>query len=369
MTITSLVSCKKDDPDSGTKEEIFKLDAEVGSSTINFIAGKNNYYMHTDYLKDSNDIFCFSGTLGDFNLCNSTDLSNCSNALSITIRDNKTADSQTSNVQESIQSNSYDYRGPVTGVVEGYTVQFQSNIWGGGNYIYQWDFGDGNSSSSLNPSHFYDASNPNVEPCLTVTDLTTGLTSKLCNPINLESDCIPSFEYDISASTSYVVIFKNTLFGSFGILPPLWKEGNGNFSAVQPVILSSHPVTKVCAKDSTNQCLNMKCMNIIPDSVAHQGIANFDFNYTPVIDYSSTDFSKITIVWYDENGKKYESNKYQQPSTSYFTINETSNYKINVKGSSTKKIDIEFSCILFGDNLFDQIEINNASGIFGLAHP
>lgn len=370
----SITSCKKDDdPKDGVSDHVFKIEAEIGGFSSELIAGESDYYMHTGFEKDSGSIFCFKGTLGHKD-CENNDPNTCSRSLSIIIRDNKTANSDASNINESLQINDYNYRTPIQPTLTGYEVQFTPDIWGNGNYSYYWEFGDGHTSTESNPIHTYSASIPDpwVNACLVITNLNNNNKDTLCNEINLASDCYTNFNYVSTAGSPNTVSFNTITFTENGNnlnLNAVWrKDPATNFSSsISPTFPSSTPI-RVCMTDSGNACDNVKCKNIIPDST-YTDVANFDFSKNNQYDYTSSDFSQVTIIWYDENGNKYTSNKEAQPTGSVFRVTSVSDYKKNRNGESTKKVGVEFTCTLYSENSNNTIEINNATGTFAIAHP
>ena len=62
------------------------------------------------------------------------------------------------------------------------TVQFTENA--SGELVYNWDFGDGSTSNSSNPSHTYTLTNPNEPDVFTAILAVTNLGSTaVCTPI------------------------------------------------------------------------------------------------------------------------------------------------------------------------------------------
>lgn len=370
--LSLIVACEPDEPDEGIGEVEFLISAEINGTPIELKAGLENYFMHTSFEKDENDIFCFQGTLGSYENCASEDTP-CYSALSIIFRDNKATSSSSSNILESLTPNTYFYREPAEKLHTGYTASFQANVWGQGSYLYEWDFGDNSTSSDINPTHQYDAqAGPWVDVCLKITDLSNGTSSTLCNEINLESICFPNFDYKVEDTASpQIVKFENFTFDPVGAQFPAWrKDPDTGFSSTNPYMLKGDPVVRVCMRDQGTICDNVKCYNIISDSNNQKTVVNFDYFYEKSHQLINNDFSEITIKWYDENGKEYSSDSFDQPEDSYFTVSEVHKYKNNTSGESTKRLQLEFRCTVFApDNMNDKKVISNASGTFGVAHP
>ncbi len=105
------------------------------------------------------------------------------------------------------------------------TVSFNNETTGDNINSYAWDFGDGNGSSSENPTHIYDASGV-YTVTLTVTD-TDGTSTTYSETVTISFEAITaSFSYSIEGLT---VNFINESTGD-NISSYLWEFGDGNTS-------------------------------------------------------------------------------------------------------------------------------------------
>lgn len=364
------ISCEKgESPKVGVETEVFRLDGSINGATLSLIAGANDYYMHTEFAKDTNDVFAFKGILGPSN-CNEN--TSCKNSLSITIRDGKTSASQASHINEFLTPNSFLYRSQVDTALTAYKVEFKSEIYGaaGNNYNYHWDFGDGNASNSPNPTHTY--TTPIVgnwlTPCLKITNTNSGEVSNLCNEIYFPGDCNIDFKYYYDSSKTPTIAYN--ILNSGGVVSSEWNFFGNGWSTSPDVSSWVTSPQKVCLRVKySDSCESMKCKNVIADSTYKKGVANFDFIKTPIYTKNYLDFSKVTIKWIDQNGKEYSSDSFEQEASSNFIIKKVDDYSTNRKGSDTKKVDVEFSCRLYGSSKADYIDLANIKGTFGLAHP
>lgn len=109
----------------------------------------------------------------------------------------------------------------------GMTSQFFSNISGAsGTVSYFWNFGDGATSTSINPTHTYSSAGAfNVS--LTVTD-TSGCSVIITNIVG----CNLTANYTHS-STGLTTTFTNTSTGLSSVAYYLWRFGDGNTSNLQ----------------------------------------------------------------------------------------------------------------------------------------
>jgi PKD repeat protein len=125
---------------------------------------------------------------------------------------------------------------------------------------WQWDFGDGNTSTDQNPSHTF-AVTGTYHVCLTAIDF-CGNTDSTCQDITV---CSP-VETDFSYSQSSLTINFSDL--SFGAIQWLWTFGDGGVSADQNpshtyadygtydvCLISFNP----CTKDTMCKSVDVQC--------------------------------------------------------------------------------------------------------------
>ena len=93
---------------------------------------------------------------------------------------------------------------------------------GKGNLSYEWTFGDGNTSTEIEPTHQYQIPGK-FEVKLTVTD-EDGQTSEVKRDIAVFSELVSSFD---SSVVELVVQFTNTSTGGSGALNYNWNFGDG----------------------------------------------------------------------------------------------------------------------------------------------
>ncbi len=104
-------------------------------------------------------------------------------------------------------------------------ISFTNNSTGL-NLIYDWDFGDGNSSTDENPQHSY-ATEGTFTPCLTITDI-YGCTNSICLPNEIViANPVSNFSLDTSYASCppLIVNFQNL---STNATSYLWDFGDGS---------------------------------------------------------------------------------------------------------------------------------------------
>lgn len=127
------------------------------------------------------------------------------------------------------------------------TVNFTDNT-SGTPTSWNWDFGDGNTSTSQNPSHTY-ATDGAYTVCLDVTD-NCG-TSSYCDTILICAELVPAFNFTTNGN-GLTYTFTDLTLGN-----PLswqWDFGDGNFATVQ------NPTHTFAASSLANVCLSVTNM-------------------------------------------------------------------------------------------------------------
>ncbi len=143
-----------------------------------------------------------------------------------------------------------------------YTATFTDTSIGNSISSWQWDFGDGNTSNSQNPTHNYAAAGTYIV-CLIVNDVCFDDT--ICQPVTITCPGpIPGFSV---TSNLYTADFTDTTTGNF-VSSWLWDFGDGNTSTMQN---PSHnyaaagaytvclTVTDTCGTDSVCQTVVITC--------------------------------------------------------------------------------------------------------------
>ncbi len=194
-----------------------------------------------------------------------------------------------------------------TSSTNGSTAQF-TNTSVGSNLAYYWDFGDGGTSSALNPSHTYSTTGL-YNVCLTIysNDSLNFCQDVACDSIYILTDstgaCQANFTYVTSGS---VVSFTNTSAGTN--LGYYWTFGDGSSSS-QMNPSYTYPSTglyNVCltiySLDSLNNCQDTYCdsLYVMADSTWGTGCdasAVFDVNANGVITATATSSGASNYYW------------------------------------------------------------------------
>jgi gliding motility-associated-like protein len=119
-------------------------------------------------------------------------------------------------------------------------LAFSSNILNP-SYNYQWNFGDGNTSAAINPSHNFN--NPGAYPIELIVSNNTGCADTTATQVNAYESPAANFFLSTNSDVYYADIshmfFSNQ---SSGATQYLWEFGNGDTStAFEPNYDYIHP--------------------------------------------------------------------------------------------------------------------------------
>lgn len=115
-----------------------------------------------------------------------------------------------------------------TSVESGLTSDFTNNSTAGPDATYTWDFGDGNTSTTTNPSHTY-AADGTYTVCLEITD--SCLTETSCQSVTVASCTNPVAAFTFTG-TSPTFDFTNTSTTT-GTVTYAWDFGDGNTATTE----------------------------------------------------------------------------------------------------------------------------------------
>ena len=180
----------------------------------------------------------------------------------------------------------------------GSLVAFTNTSSAGAFTNYYWDFGDGNTSTQLNPNHTYPISGSYIV-CLTIVDSVNNFcTDTYCDSVYVSggsSACNASFTFNANVNT---VSFVNTSSGNF--TDAQWSFGDGTgatgLTGATHTYSSNGPWT-ICLtiSDSAGTCQDSYCVTIT------LGAANNNYFISGMIsgNNSPIDFAEVYLIQYD----------------------------------------------------------------------
>lgn len=158
---------------------------------------------------------------------------------------------------------------PVSSTTPPFEVQFHNTaVAGSGQQIisYYWNFGDGQTATTVHPIHSYQAAGT-YRVCLIITT-SDGCTDDYCQQVTVgpSNTCNASFTFQVNNLTAS---FTNTSTFTSGTATYQWNFGDGHSShQINPVHTYSAPGTyQVCLVIVTsNNCAHTYCQTVIVNS-------------------------------------------------------------------------------------------------------
>lgn len=162
-------------------------------------------------------------------------------------------------------------------------VSFVNLSTSGAGTTYNWDFGDGNTSTQMYPTHTYTPSpgNNTFNVCLTVTTA-SGCVDSICMPVTIQSQSGCQANFSAFADTNN---YLTTYFTAQSVNPGFstgyfWDFGDGNNGVGQNVTHTYAQdglyIVTLVALDSINNCTSVYADTLTVDSM---NIMNVTINF------------------------------------------------------------------------------------------
>lgn len=366
------ISCHKEklpeiieDPNTPLSSPVFYVKCKVNGLPVELAAGVDNYYMHSSYYFDTNNVYVYKASLAQKSCSN-----NCGYSITILINDDKVSSFNSSpNINQALKVGDYVFGNPEQVSIR-YNAVFipqQAEVLGN---EYNWKFGDTMSIDG------YEA-----------RDI---LLSEGKNRVNFSSkgDCFAEhfnvfdvgnpFQVNISATRISFGIKDRTLKYKFtgnivGQQQPYsyhWDFGDNNVSAEaspEHTYREEGYYTAMLRLIDTKNDTCVSYYQVAAFAKNNRCNANFTAQFTPVpILTPKVVFSAVTILVTDQNGNTYSSGDLQQSNNSNFKITSIEEYKTNENGEPTKKLKLKFNCTATANG--NQIEISDGEAVIAVSY-
>ena len=381
------MGCKKKDlPDPVDGIPIFSADLDfVNGNKKSWEAGVDSFYMFTSFEKDQHDVMVFSGKMEREN-CSMP----CRETLQIIIRDRGLTTAAPTNIDAALDLTNYPFAvdNPVdtiyvinTTFIYQLSLSVDTSIVSPNDFTnYEW-FENGNFfSEELNPTMTFDQV-PTSEFTLRVTDLSPGdscmawqtqqiqmLPEKRC-AVRIE----PHYNVDSFLESLEAIAYSQAVSYSFN-----WSDGStGNIldGQFEPQVPYSVTMSDDQGCQSDAGYIWSGFLGIAPD-VGCTAHFNYEILEVPtfadttqiIVPGDSLQLSAVTIIYVDEMGNTFRSDRFEQNSNTGFSIENVEEYDENENGQPTKKFGIRFNCLLWDEN-GNELPIINGKAVWGVAYP
>lgn len=353
-------SCtKKKYPESKVLNEVeFFLKANINNRDYFYKAGLENYQIYPGYTQATSGLYSFTG---EFKLNDCAGL--CAGSIKLQINDVRyTNQGAHVDISAALSPRKYSYQAP------DYEVKFKSS-YNKQALRYEWDFGDGEKSSEINPVHVY--KNKGVYNTRLIITGSNLCSSTIRGQVNVGfTDKITYVNIIRSSINGKSIAFLPRITGGKAPYTYLWNFGDGITSNISEPIHAynyegSYPV--VLRVVDANKDTTYAYYNAVTQSDLSSCAANYELEYAnKVSSASDDDFSQVLVTWVNESGALFESKKATQTTASNFEILSVEDYENDENGNRLKKIKVKFSCFLQGSS--DPVFVNDAEAVIAVAY-
>jgi len=328
---------KKKYPDPvEAKETSFYARLQVNGIPVEITAGKDRYYMYSSYAMDSSSIYNVIGELKQ------TSCTNCPNSLRIQINDSKASSPNSSIMIDSVLNpKMYSYLAGSIGI--GYSIKFTGSFGNKPIADIRWDFGDGGTSSELNPTHTFQTGKHKITLTITSPDNNQSTITNTIS-VNRPNDLNGYVTGTIADST---ISFKAYASGGFGPYKYAWDFGDSGTATGADAVhhYNIRGSYGVMVKISDSQLNTRICYyNTYTSTDASACAANFSYSGST---YIGKRLGMVSIQYTNADGVTFTSDNALQPATSNLEVISTEDFVKNENGQPVKKVKLKFNCVLY----------------------
>ncbi len=349
-----LISCEdRDEPQPITGTPEFYIIGELNGESFEYYAGESAINEAFSY-QSPDGISWYSSRFYLTQDNNTTDPVAFDFQLAISAKDSTSAASITQAGSLTLQSDS---------IVEFYEVSFNSEFDNPA-FSYSWDFGDGNTSTEINPVHRYPKTKTDYSVCLNIVN-EGACVAEICQKVkpylkgNLEINTIQS--------GTGLIIFEPQISG-FEAINYEWTLENGAMVNTRQVAIQSNSdeVIELCLKaKSRSSQIYEKCLQFNTGLNPNSCISNFDYQSIAVRDTLSNAIkSPVVSSYLIINNTQLSLADFED---NYFEILTSEPYLSTPEGEATRKITFKTELRLIDENGgFNHLKITDGAMALGI---
>ena len=351
-------------------EPQFLFDGMVGGEPINWAAGESNYFMHTDYARDQNGVYNFTGHLKQDDCTDP-----CPNSLMLKIKDVGISTSPSVvNINEALKVGTLDYTNEH--VEDSVRITFRANGLDRETFNYNFTIGD----RTLDPHSASQVNAATTTIALTKLNEATHLAINGKHKENLFSFTLAQPLFSVNAERRKRLKIKVRINGQKLLIMLTatpesqdqtisWSNGSDRIN-LELDELPTRPLTaQVKYADGQSAFFSIHFSEDAKLNRLNLELPiSFDFNTVEVKAANAKQFRTTEIIYFNQNGTAYSSLKTRQNDDSKFIIKTSEEFlQTNAAGDRTRKIRFEIKTLLGNEN--GQILEFEGSGTFALAYP
>lgn len=338
-------------------DSVFSAKLLVNGQSLEIITGKNDYYMYSSNSMDSSNVV---NLIGEYK---QVGCSNCPNSLRIQINDSKVSlPTDAIDIDNALRLKDYEF---LSGTNDfGYSVNFASSFNKTISSVF-WDFGDGTTSTDLNPVHIFKAGKYQVSLVIKAPDMSQ---SAVVNTLSLNfADNLNA--YVTSSANSNTVSFNAHVSGGKAPYTYSWEFGDGSISNGTATIshyyaLSGGYGARLKVKDANGKVVGC-AYNVVVGNDISACATNISFSNITAVS-KRFGLSKVSVSYTDVNGITYTSDNAAQPNSSNLRILSVEEFVRNEKNEAVKKVKLKFNCTVY--NGTQSIFLEGAEVLIGLSY-
>ncbi|MEZ4686535.1 MAG: hypothetical protein R3B47_10845 [Bacteroidia bacterium] len=332
------------------EEPVFFVKGTVGGETVEINAGKDDYYLFTDFEQDTAGLYTFR-----------SELSAPGKPAVMLSLNSQTRAGQGASVDpsEAFRETSYPFA-VSDSVLVGYNVSFKADAPGATNI--EWRLKNTDRGSGAEIMRYYNLAETDSFSVELLTVSPGNCRSVLQERVAIpKPDCHLDFEYKPSRESGKRLEFEvksplapASLTWIFNGLPV-----RGGRTIVHD--FSSRGIFRTCVEQ--DNCKAQRCKNVIAGN-AGGCPANFSYETEEVYKALLLQPGEIVLEWRDENGRIFSTKARPQPSDSYFRLSMRESYEQNTLGDPTEKMQLDIRCRAYSGSDSLLIELNEVHWAF-----
>lgn len=337
-------------PSEVIEEPVFFAKGLVGGEPVDLSAGKNDYFLHTEFLQDTSGLYAFRSSLS------------APDKAALFIRmNNQTASNPGDPVDPSqvFLESDYPYAAPDS-VLRGYTVSFKASAPDGDQFT--WRLNRNNRATGAEISRFFPTAEADSFTVELLSVNNQGCRSLLRERVSVpKPDCAVDFEYKPSRRSGKLLEFE--VRSNLAPANLTWIFNNQRIRGGRAIAyeFSSRGIFRACVEQ--DNCKAQTCKNVIAGNAGGCPV-NFTYETEEVFKAGLPQPGEITLQWRDENGRFFSTGAKKQPAGSYLRLSSPEAYEANSAGDATRKMQLDIRCWAYNGSDSLLIELDEVSWAF-----